>query len=183
MNEYQNVKRILWLAVASLALAALACADAPPTPYNDFPSPPPDFLTQSEPSVPGGETASVVEIIDGDTIDVTMNGEIYRVRYIGVNTPERGEPCYQEATAANTNLVYQQTVTLVRDVSETDRYDRLLRYIYVGGTFVNAVLVEQGWAEAKDYPPDSAQADTFDSLEASAYEQSLGCWGFGVFER
>jgi endonuclease YncB( thermonuclease family) len=166
-----------------IIIAALACADAPPTPYNDFPPPPTDFLTQSEPSIPGGEEASVVEIIDGDTIDVTMDGEIYRVRYIGVNTPERNESCYQEATAANTNLVYQQVVTLVRDVSETDRYDRLLRYIYVGGTFVNAALVEQGWAEAKDYPPDSAQADYLDSLEASAYSQSLGCWGFGAFER
>jgi len=183
------------ISVAALALtlsAALGCGNVAPTPYNDFP-PPPDYLTQvasgsaatatSAPAMPGGETAYVSYVVDGDTIDVDLNGQTYRVRYIGINTPERDQPCYKEATAANINLVWQQTVTLVRDVSETDPYGRLLRYIYVGETFVNAELVRQGWAEARDYPPDSAQAFTLDGLEADAAASGLGCWPSGVFQR
>ncbi|HEX3053997.1 MAG TPA: thermonuclease family protein, partial [Aggregatilineaceae bacterium] len=96
-----------------------------------------------KPTLPssGGETGKVVDIIDGDTIDVRISGEVYRVRYIGVNTPERDDDCYAEATNANADLVEGQTVTLERDVSDTDQYGRLLRYVYVGDTFVNAALV------------------------------------------
>ena len=80
----------------------------------------------------GGETARVTYVIDGDTIDVRIGTEIYRVRYVGVNTPERDEPCYNDATRANAVLVDDQVVTLVRDVSDTDKYGRLLRYVYAG---------------------------------------------------
>ncbi len=128
-----------------------------------------------------GETATVTRIIDGDTIYVRMNGQSYRVRYIGINTPERDEPCYADATAANADLVRGQTVTLVKDVSNTDDYDRLLRYVYVGEVFVNAELVAQGYAEAGYYPPDTAYTDTFNRLEADAQARGLGCHPTGVF--
>lgn len=131
----------------------------------------------------GGETAAVVDIIDGDTIDVDLGGQTYRVRYIGINTPERDQPCYSEATEANRALVENQTVTLVRDVSETDRYGRLLRYVYVGQTFVNAELVRTGYAEAATYPPDVMFSDLFVQLASAAREASAGCWAqdpFGV---
>lgn len=120
-----------------------------------------------------GELAQVTHIVDGDTIDVSINGTTYRVRYIGMDTPERGAPCAREATTANADLVWGQTVRLVRDVSETDRYDRLLRYVYVGDTFVNGVLVSGGWAIAKDYPPDTAMSAVLHSLEAQGV--SRGC--------
>lgn len=114
----------------------------------------------------GEETAIVTNVVDGDTIDVSMNGAGYRVRYIGMDTPETGTTCGAEATAANAALVSGQTVRLVRDVSETDRYGRLLRYVYVGDTFVNGALVAGGWADAVDYPPDTAQSGTLHSLMA-----------------
>src|SRR3954462_11402726 len=82
--------------------------------------------------VPAGQAAQVTRVIDGDTIDVEMSGVSYRVRYIGMNTPERDEACYQEAKDANAVLVSGKTVTLVKDTSETDVYGRLLRYIYAG---------------------------------------------------
>jgi micrococcal nuclease len=104
--------------------------------------------------------------VDGDTIDVNLNGQIVRVRYIGMNTPESNEVCGSEATAANAALVAGRTVTMVRDVSETDRYGRLLRYVYVDGVFVNGELVAGGWADAVDYPPDTAQSGTLHSLMA-----------------
>ena len=134
--------------------------------------------------LPDGDLAQVVQIIDGDTIDVRLlkDGGIYRVRYIGINTPERADVCFAESTAANEQLVDGQTVLLVKDVSEVDRFDRLLRYVYVGDTFVNAQLVADGWAEAVRYPPDTAHNDFFDGLQAGAQNLSLGCWPTGVFD-
>lgn len=119
-------------------------------------------------STPAGETAVVTRIIDGDTIVVDLHGRSATIRYIGVDTPESGDPCFQEAAQANAALVAGQTVRLVKDQSETDRYDRLLRYVYVGDTFINAELVAQGWAVARRYPPDTAQAAYLESLQAGA---------------
>lgn len=127
--------------------------------------------------------ASVLYVIDGDTIQVSIEGVEYRVRYIGMNTPERDEPCYDDATNRNRQLVEDQIVILTKDVSETDPNGRLLRYVYVGDVFVNATLVQEGWAEARRYNPDTAQYEYFDSLEAVAADQGLGCWDAGVFER
>ncbi|MCA9912539.1 MAG: thermonuclease family protein, partial [Anaerolineae bacterium] len=106
---------------------------------------------------------------------------VERVRYVGVNTPERDEPCYAEATAANAALVDDQTITMVRDVSDRDRYGRLLRFIYVGDTFVNQELVVRGYAEAVLYRPDDAFHDQFVSLEQQAARASRGCHPTGIF--
>ena len=129
-----------------------------------------------------GEVGQVEYVIDGDTIDVLIDGESYRVRYIGVNTPELDEPCYDDATNANLSLVGGETVQLVKDVSDTDRYGRLLRYVYVGDLFVNAILVEEGWAETVRYEPDTAYLETFYELEDTARAAGLGCHPTGVFD-
>lgn len=127
------------------------------------------------------DLASVVEVIDGDTIDVSIGGSVYRLRYIGINTPEADEACAADATQANASLVAGKAVRLVKDVSETDQYNRLLRYVYVGETFVNAELVREGWAEAVEYPPDLANAPLFNDLEDAARLQDIGCWPSDVF--
>lgn len=125
-----------------------------------------------------GDLAAVTRIIDGDTIEVEINGQMYRVRYIGMDTPERGDPFFDEATAANRQLVEGQAVTLVKDVSETDRYGRLLRYIYLSdGTFVNAELVRQGYALVATFPPDVAHQALFVQLQQEARDAGLGLWG------
>lgn len=129
-----------------------------------------------------GEAAQVTRVIDGDTIDVQIDGVGYRVRYIGMNTPESDEACYQEATNANAALVSGKTVTLVKDVSETDVYGRLLRYVYAGNEFVNADLVRDGWAENAEYPPDTAHAAEFRQLEAQARGTNIGCHPTGIFD-
>jgi micrococcal nuclease len=140
--------------------------------------------TVDKASAPGheGDQATVLYVIDGDTIQVEMNGDEYRVRYVGVNTPERDEPCYTDATKANADLVEDRTVRLVRDVSDTDQYGRLLRYVYVGDTFVNAELVKDGWAESNRYPPDTSQHDYLEDLESDARSHNLGCYPTGVFD-
>lgn len=129
-------------------------------------------------SVIVGETAQVVNVIDGDTIDVLLDGDEYRVRYVGVDTPERDEPYYREATQANRDFVQGETVTLVVDVSETDQYGRLLRYVYLqDGTFVNAELIADGYARLVTYPPDVANADFFGDLQQEARQAGRGLWG------
>ncbi|MDD5511133.1 MAG: thermonuclease family protein [Dehalococcoidales bacterium] len=121
--------------------------------------------------------AQVVRIIDGDTIEVNIYGSSYKVRYIGIDTPEVGQPCSAEATAANRALVEGKTVHLEKDVSETDKYGRLLRYVYVGQTMVNAELVRQGYAHVYTYPPDVKYNEQFLDLEREAREEGRGCWG------
>lgn len=166
-----TLRRALMTTLLPLVLAALACTvgfePQPPTP---------------NPGSGAGETATVSRVIDGDTIDVLLNGTVQRVRYIGMNTPERDEVCYAAATQANAGLVEGKTVRLVKDRSETDIYDRLLRYVYAGDVFVNARLVEEGYAEAVSYPPDTAQYANFLNLERAAAAAHLGCHPTGIFD-
>ena len=122
------------------------------------------------------ETALVTEVIDGDTI-IIEDG--FRVRYIGVDTPEiypQLEAYGMEALQANRELVEGKEVRLERDTSETDKYGRLLRYVYVNGTFVNAELVGRGLAYAKAYQPDTKYQSYLEELESEAREAGRGIW-------
>ena len=121
-------------------------------------------------------TVKVIEVVDGDTI--TIEGG-YRVRYIGIDTPEvhpRLEAYGIEAWQANRQLVEGKRVRLERDASETDRYNRLLRYVYVDSIFVNAALVRAGLARAKAYPPDTKYQDYLEKVEAEARHAGRGIW-------
>ncbi len=128
----------------------------------------------------------VTSVIDGDTIKVNIAGAIYKVRYIGIDTPELDDtrPQFaalaQKATRLNRQLVGRKTVRLEKDVSETDRYGRLLRYVYAGDTFINAELVRQGLAWAKPYPPDTKYQNTLQEAEAKAKQDKIGIWGLAI---
>jgi endonuclease YncB( thermonuclease family) len=105
------------------------------------------------------QIAYVTRVIDGDSIEVIVDGEKEQVRYIGVNTPEYYSEERDAAVAAthvNRALVEGQYVLLVRDLSDRDKYERLLRYVFTTGGFVNYELVKEGAAEVKEYPPDIA---------------------------
>jgi len=117
--------------------------------------------------------AICVRVIDGDTIELD-SGE--RVRYIGINTPETDEQYGDEATSINSDLVLNKTLRLEKDVSETDKYGRLLRYVYVGDIFVNAYLVENGYAQVSTYPPDVKYSNYFKELQSKAIENETGFW-------
>jgi micrococcal nuclease len=125
----------------------------------------------------------VTRVVDGDTIDVQIDGTEYTVRYIGIDTPETVHPsqpvgCFgPEASARNKALVEGQTVGLEKDVSETDRFGRLLRYVWVGGEMVNAALVRDGYAQSSTYPPDVKHQDLFIELQRQAREAGRGLWG------
>jgi len=127
----------------------------------------------------GGVFATVVSVVDGDTIKIE-GGEV--VRYIGVDTPETVAPnkpvqCYgKEASAKNNELVQGKVVELVRDVSQRDKFGRLLRYVWVGDVMVNEYLVKEGYAHVSTYPPDVSYVDTFLAAEKSAREANKGLW-------
>ena len=125
----------------------------------------------------GGEQVTVTRIVDGDTIAVAFpDGRVEKVRYIGIDTPERGRPFAAQATACNASLVAGRRVRMERDVRDRDRYGRLLRYVYVDDLMVNAELVARGYASAVTYPPDVRFAEYFVALEARAREGNLGLW-------
>jgi micrococcal nuclease len=125
----------------------------------------------------------VVRVIDGDTIEVERSGEFATVRYIGIDTPEVKHPnqtgeCYgEEAKNENVRLVDGMPVRLVRDVSDTDQYGRLLRYVYYEDTFINLALVQGGFAEAKTYNPNVAKQSELDTAETAAVAAKRGIWG------
>lgn len=121
----------------------------------------------------------VVRVVDGDTIELE-GGE--KVRYIGIDTPETVDPrkpvqCFGlEASAENKKLVEGQLVRLEKDISERDKYGRLLHYVWVGDTFVNLKLVADGFARVSTYPPDVAHQAEFLAAEKTAQESNLGLW-------
>ncbi|WP_445474330.1 thermonuclease family protein [Methanococcoides methylutens] len=129
----------------------------------------------SDDSAPGLTVtfANVTEVIDGDTF-VISTGE--RVRLIGVDTPERGEPYYEEARQYMVDNLPGRTVRLEADVSDTDRYGRLLRYVWLDGSMVNNDLVLSGLAVSKTYEPDTYYQDQLDESELYARERGLGLW-------
>ncbi len=121
----------------------------------------------------------LVRVIDGDTIDVELEGERLRVRYIGVDTPEStiSQDCFgEEATQRNAALVSAGVVQLEKDVSETDRYDRLLRHVWADGILVSEALVRDGYARVTTYPPDEKYAERFLAAEEEARNEGAGLW-------
>ncbi|MFN2276027.1 MAG: thermonuclease family protein, partial [Candidatus Promineifilaceae bacterium] len=127
--------------------------------------------------IPDGERAKVTWVYDGDTVEVELGGREYRVRYIGVDTPEIDQPYYEEASRANFDMVKNKDVILVRDVSDTDQYNRLLRYVYLAdGTMVNAELLRDGYGRTINIPPDISQQAYFAQLQAEAKQEERGLW-------
>ena len=118
-------------------------------------------------------TVKVTGIIDGDTI-VIEGG--YHVRYIGIDAPEKGEAYYQEATQANRELVLNKKVRLEKDLTNRDRYGRMLRYVYADDVFVNAEIVKRGYAYSKAYPPDIKYQVYLEAVEKEARLTGRGLW-------
>jgi micrococcal nuclease len=127
--------------------------------------------------------ARVLRVVDGDTIQVRLDGgRVERVRYIGVDTPESVKPdtpvqCFaKKASHFNESLVDGRAVTLRLDAEQRDRYGRLLAYVYAGPTFVNRVLVTRGYARTLTIPPNVAHADEFARLARRARQDGVGLW-------
>lgn len=132
-----------------------------------------------------GERAVVSRVVDGDTIDLA-NGQI--VRFVGIDTPETVDPrrpvgCFgKEASNETKSLLTGREIILQKDVSDVDKYKRLLRYVFLplenGQTlFVNDYLVREGFAKVLTYPPDIKYNEEFRQAETDAKEHKKGLWG------
>jgi micrococcal nuclease len=135
------------------------------------------------------ERALVARVVDGDTVIVTRGGREERVRYIGVDAPElasseSGAPAECGAVAAaeaNRALVEGMAVELERDVSDRDRFGRLLRHAWIVAdgerALVAALLARTGAVEARSYPPDTRHDERLDAAESLARSEAAGIWG------
>jgi endonuclease YncB( thermonuclease family) len=160
------VRTVIYALAMSVAFSACSSQGAPST------------------GAPAG-IATVVRPVDGDTIVVDLAGHDERVRFIGIDTPESVAPnrpveCYGvEAKERTASLLPAGTrVRLERDVEARDRYDRLLAYVIrdADGLFVNGLLVGEGYAEARAFPPNIARQGELDAAEAEAKAAGRGLW-------
>lgn len=127
--------------------------------------------------------ATLLQVIDGDTIRVRMSGgREEKVRYIGIDAPELahadapGEYLGEEATAHNAALLTSGPLRLQTDVDERDDFGRLLAYVWAGEVFVNERMVRDGYARARDYPPNLALQDRLWEAQDEAREAGIGIW-------
>lgn len=132
-----------------------------------------------------GERVAVTKAVDGDTLEISTG---QKVRLIGIDTPETVDPrrpvgCFgKEASNETKSLLNGKEVVLEKDVSDTDKYGRLLRYVYLPLensqlVFVNDYLVREGFAKAYTYPPDVKFNERFMEAEKQARELNKGLWG------
>jgi micrococcal nuclease len=153
------MRNISWFLIILLCTALAGCA--------------------TQESAESGLYATVVRVIDGDTIQLA-GGE--RVRYIGIDTPELHHPkkpveyMAKEAKEFNKKLVDGKKVRLEFDVQTTDKYGRFLCYVYVDDIFVNAKLMEEGYAQILTIPPNVKYADEFLRLQRKARQENKGLW-------
>ena len=175
----KSVGRGISLFVLFLA-CALSCTNI--TPSAELTATEMKATDKPAPSTAALTEVQVIQVVDGDTIKVDIDGVVYPVRYIGINCPETNHPSKgqewlgPEATVANMELVAGKTVRLEKDVSETDQYGRLLRYVYAGDVFVNRELVRLGFAQVSTYPPDVANESVFVEAQHEARQAGQGLW-------
>jgi micrococcal nuclease len=133
-------------------------------------------------SAPTGTSVTVTRIIDGDTVEVTVDGRKETVRMILVDTPETKKPNTPvqpfglEASAFAEEMLKDQEVRLERDVSTTDRYGRSLYYIWIGDKMFNELLLEKGLARVSVYPPDVKYVERFREIQEKARKAEAGIW-------
>ncbi len=125
------------------------------------------------------EEYEISKIIDGDTIKLS-NGE--KVRLIGINAPETGQPYAEESKEKLVQLIGNSLVKLKKDVDKNDQYGRWLRYIYVDETFVNLEMVKQGCAIAYSVSPNLKYSEDFENAEQEALNNGIGMWAPSSFE-
>lgn len=200
MRQPMTTGAVQLVALLALALALAVAGCGAPAPASPAPTGPSGAPGASSPGVAGAshatdglrpvgatETARVVRVVDGDTLIIDRGRGSERLRYIGIDAPESVKPdtpvefMGKEASAANAALVEGATVVLEKDVSETDRFGRLLRYVWLkdgeAWLFVDLELVRQGYAQAVTFPPDVRWTDTLRAAERVARDAGLGLWG------
>jgi micrococcal nuclease len=179
MREDMTFKRKLLATIMICFFVSMACSGGgeEPPPVDPPASPPLSTATAppgSGPTQPGElETVTVATVVDGDTVELA-DGR--RVRYIGLNTPERDQPYYQEAAEANRQLVAGKEVQLELDVETFDQYGRTLAYVWVDGLMVNREIISRGFANVFTVPPNVRYEAELRAAEREAREAGRGLW-------
>jgi len=172
---------IFLLLLASFILGRVSKDSKYPTPTPSVTPTSTSLPSPTETPIPSSvsRTFKVTRVVDGDTIEIE-GGE--KVRYIGIDTPETVDPrkpvqCFGiEASKKNKELVEGKTVRLEKDITDRDKYSRLLRYVWVDDLFINLELVKQGFASSYSYPPDIKYQKEFLAAEKEARETERGLW-------
>ena len=152
-------------------------------PLETFTVVPTSPLTPTMTPIPDEVRALVVEVFDGETIAVVMDGDppsrVYQVRYLGIETPPNApdSPWGTVAYETNRKLTNLKAVRLVRDQTDVDNEGHLWRYVYIGDELLNVILVEQGLARANVIEPDTRFRAEIEEAETRAKEGQLGLWG------
>ena len=145
------------------------------------------FAVQGSPEVPvvtapaGRIIADVVQVLDGDTIEVAFNNETHQVRYLLSNTPQLEQTYGEEAYERNRQLVEGQTVVLEPDTTDIDVYGRWLRYVYLEDErMVNEELIRSGHAQVAAFPPDLQYETRLREVQTEAQSARRGLWAAEV---
>lgn len=184
MTENMGNRRILlFLSVIAFLTAVFLISQAFSLPASHLPLPP-TIPSTPTPADTLGETTQaeflVTKVVDGDTFEIE-SGE--RVRLIGIDTPETVDPrrpvgCFgYEASNVTKGLLEGKRVKMEGDLTDRDKYGRLLRYVWLDNLFVNEYLVREGFAQSSSYPPDVKYQGLFDAAEIEARESKRGLWG------
>jgi len=136
-----------------------------------------------EPPRPRSVPAAVVKIVSGDTIHVFVNGDVERVRYIGVTAPDAGDgnpasgdPQGRDALQFNRGLTNAKNVRLEFDVQERDPEGRLLAYVWLGDVMVNAEVIGHGFGQVVTGGPNIRHQETLLRRQDQARAARLGIW-------
>jgi len=131
------------------------------------------FLIQQAVAKPSMETTLVTRVIDGDTLEIEGGSNI---RILGINTPEKKQFLYGNASDFLKRLVGGKNVTLEKDIVETDKYGRRLRYVFIGGAFVEEEILKRGLANSFIIPPNEKYSAKLREAEEYARENKIGLW-------
>jgi micrococcal nuclease len=133
-------------------------------------------------SAPGRDQVKIERVVDGDTLEILLNGKKEKLRLIGVDTPETKKPntpimFYGEEAAQYTKKrLEKKTVELEWDVDRKDQYDRLLAYVWIEGELFNRTLVSEGYARIATFPPNVKYVDKFKKDQEDARQKQKGLW-------
>lgn len=188
MSARLKARLILFFLALLIIISAIFLYQQVPPNFKTLINPSPNPIAVNNSPTPKiiYEKADVLRVIDGDTIELQ---DKRRVRYIGINAPETKNPkktiqCFgEEASKKNKELVEGKTIYLEKDISETDKYNRLLRYVYLdnpqtnnNALFVNEYLVKEGYAQVSTFPPDVKYKDLFLASQQEAKKNKAGLW-------
>ncbi|TDF87929.1 thermonuclease [Paenibacillus piri] len=138
--------------------------------------------SKSAATAAGRESVKVERVVDGDTLEIKLNGKKEKVRLIGIDTPETKKPNTpvmfygKEASDYTKKRLENKTVELEWDVERRDKYARLLAYVWIGDELYNRTLVKEGYARIATFPPNVKYVELFKKDQEEARKKEKGLW-------